>query len=64
MFANTDLQQLLFGRFTIEQIPYHEPILQATFAPAERGRAIGAWSGLGGIASAAAVALASFSVRS
>ncbi|MCJ2051763.1 cytochrome o ubiquinol oxidase subunit I [Methylobacterium sp. J-070] len=32
MFANTDLQQLLFGRFTIEQIPYHEPILQATFA--------------------------------
>ncbi|WP_342109815.1 cytochrome o ubiquinol oxidase subunit I [Methylobacterium sp. SI9] len=32
MFANLDLQQLLFGRFTIEQIPYHEPILQATFA--------------------------------
>ncbi|MFB0491047.1 cytochrome o ubiquinol oxidase subunit 1 [Methylobacterium sp. OAE515] len=32
MFANMDLQQLLFGRFTIEQIPYHEPILQATFA--------------------------------
>ena len=32
MFANLDLQQLLLGRFTIEQIPYHEPILQATFA--------------------------------
>ncbi|MGH1589901.1 cytochrome o ubiquinol oxidase subunit I [Methylobacterium phyllosphaerae] len=32
MFANLDLQQLLFGRFTIEQIPYHEPILQGTFA--------------------------------
>jgi len=32
MFANLDLQQLIFGRFTIEQIPYHEPILQATFA--------------------------------
>ena len=32
MFANLDLQQLLVGRFTIEQIPYHEPILQATFA--------------------------------
>ncbi|CAM2914448.1 MULTISPECIES: cytochrome o ubiquinol oxidase subunit I [Methylobacterium] len=32
MFANMDLQQLILGRFTIEQIPYHEPILQATFA--------------------------------
>ncbi|MGU3545055.1 cytochrome o ubiquinol oxidase subunit I [Methylobacterium sp. A52T] len=32
MFANLDLQQLLVGRFTIEQIPYHEPILQGTFA--------------------------------
>ena len=32
MLANLDLQQLLLGRFTIEQIPYHEPILQATFA--------------------------------
>ncbi|CAA2159134.1 MULTISPECIES: cytochrome o ubiquinol oxidase subunit I [Methylobacterium] len=32
MFANLDLQQLILGRFTIEQIPYHEPILQATFA--------------------------------
>jgi EmrB/QacA subfamily drug resistance transporter len=27
-------------------------ILQATFAPADRGRAIGAWSGLGGVATA------------
>jgi cytochrome o ubiquinol oxidase subunit 1 len=32
MLANLDLQQLILGRFTIEQIPYHEPILQATFA--------------------------------
>ncbi|TXN66670.1 cytochrome o ubiquinol oxidase subunit I [Methylobacterium sp. WL18] len=32
MFTNMDLQQLILGRFTIEQIPYHEPILQATFA--------------------------------
>src|SRR6201999_3172539 len=28
-------------------------ILQASFAPADRSRAIGAWSGLGGLASAA-----------
>ncbi|MEL6064727.1 MULTISPECIES: cytochrome o ubiquinol oxidase subunit I [unclassified Methylobacterium] len=32
MFSNLDLQQLILGRFTIEQIPYHEPILQGTFA--------------------------------
>ncbi|TFZ55944.1 cytochrome o ubiquinol oxidase subunit I [Methylorubrum sp. Q1] len=32
MFANTDLQQLLFGRLSLEDIPFHEPILQVTFA--------------------------------
>ncbi|CAO4174178.1 cytochrome o ubiquinol oxidase subunit I [Methylorubrum populi] len=32
MFANTDLQHLLFGRLTLEDIPFHEPILQVTFA--------------------------------
>ena len=32
MFANLDLQQLILGRFTFDQIPIHEPILQGTFA--------------------------------
>jgi cytochrome o ubiquinol oxidase subunit 1 len=32
MFDNVNLQQLIFGRFTLDQIPYHEPILLATFA--------------------------------
>ncbi len=32
MFANTDLQRLLLGRLTLEDIPFHEPILQVTFA--------------------------------
>ncbi len=32
MFTNLNLQKLLFGRFTLEAIPYHEPILVATFA--------------------------------
>jgi cytochrome o ubiquinol oxidase subunit I len=32
MFANLDLQKLLFGRLTLEAIPYHEPILIVTFA--------------------------------
>ena len=31
MFANLDLQKLLFGRLTIEAVPYHEPILLVTF---------------------------------
>jgi len=31
MFSNLDLQQILFGRLTWESIPYHEPILIATF---------------------------------
>jgi cytochrome o ubiquinol oxidase subunit I len=32
MFAHFDLKQLLFGRLSLEAIPYHEPILVATFA--------------------------------
>ncbi len=32
MFSNLDLQQLIFGRLTLEAIPYHEPILLVTFA--------------------------------
>ncbi len=32
MFANLDLQKLVFGRLTLEAIPYHEPILLVTFA--------------------------------
>ncbi len=32
MFSNPDLLKLIFGRLTIEAIPYHEPILVATFA--------------------------------
>ncbi|MBD8904999.1 cytochrome o ubiquinol oxidase subunit I, partial [Methylobacterium bullatum] len=31
MFANLDLQKLVFGRLTLEAIPYHEPILLVTF---------------------------------
>ncbi|GJE38301.1 cytochrome o ubiquinol oxidase subunit I [Methylobacterium persicinum] len=31
MFDNVNLQQLIFGRFTIDEIPYHEPILVGTF---------------------------------
>lgn len=31
MFSNLDLQQFLFGRLTLEAIPYHEPILLWTF---------------------------------
>ena len=32
MFSDTDLQKLLFGRLTLADIPYHEPILLVTFA--------------------------------
>ncbi|MFK5596005.1 cytochrome o ubiquinol oxidase subunit I [Methylobacterium sp. HMF5984] len=32
MFSNPDLQKLVFGRLSLEDIPYHEPILQVTFA--------------------------------
>ena len=45
MFANLDLQQLLFGRFTLEAIPYHEPILIMTFV----GVAIGGGAVLGAL---------------
>jgi cytochrome o ubiquinol oxidase subunit 1 len=31
MFENFDLQKAIFGRLTLEAIPYHEPILVATF---------------------------------
>jgi len=31
MFSNFDLQKFIFGRLTLEAIPYHEPILVATF---------------------------------
>jgi len=31
MFSNLDLQKLIFGRLTLESIPYHEPILVVTF---------------------------------
>ena len=39
MFSNLDLQHLIFGRFTLEAIPYHEPILIATFIPVALGGA-------------------------
>ncbi|KQT53105.1 cytochrome o ubiquinol oxidase subunit I [Aureimonas sp. Leaf454] len=32
MFGNTDLQQLIFGRLTLDAIPLHDPILLVTFA--------------------------------
>ena len=32
MFSNFDLKQFLFGRLTLEAVPYHEPILVVTFA--------------------------------
>jgi cytochrome o ubiquinol oxidase subunit 1 len=31
MFSDPELQKLIFGRLTLEAIPYHEPILVATF---------------------------------
>ncbi|WP_448207852.1 cytochrome o ubiquinol oxidase subunit I [Azospirillum sp. sgz302134] len=45
MFSNLDLQTFLFGRLTWTSIPYHEPILIATFAMVA----------LGGIAVAGAI---------
>ena len=32
MFSNPDLQKLVFGRLSLSDIPYHEPILLVTFA--------------------------------
>src|SRR6201991_2984071 len=40
---NPDLQKLIFGRLTLDSIPYHEPILVVTFA----GVAIGGIAVLG-----------------
>ncbi|MBP1860034.1 cytochrome o ubiquinol oxidase subunit I [Rhizobium herbae] len=37
MFSNLDLQKFVFGRLTLEAIPYHEPILVATFAAVALG---------------------------
>src|SRR3712207_5343345 len=31
MFSNINLQELIFGRLTLEAIPYHDPILVGTF---------------------------------
>ncbi len=31
MFSNPDLVKFIFGRLTLEAIPYHEPILVVTF---------------------------------
>ena len=31
MFSDTNLQQLIFGRLTLEAIPLHDPILLVTF---------------------------------
>ncbi|MFT3732759.1 MAG: cytochrome o ubiquinol oxidase subunit I [Hyphomicrobium sp.] len=45
MFENFDLQKAIFGRLTLEAIPYHEPILVMTFV----GVAIGGAAVLGAI---------------
>src|ERR1700712_2316288 len=37
MFSNLNLQQLIFGRLSLEAIPYHEPILVATFVAVALG---------------------------
>jgi cytochrome o ubiquinol oxidase subunit 1 len=37
MFSNPDLQRLIFGRLTLESIPYEDPILVATFIPVAIG---------------------------
>src|SRR6478735_1208840 len=37
MVSNPDLLKLIFGRLTLEAIPYHEPILVATFAAVALG---------------------------
>lgn len=45
MFSNPDLYKFIFGRLTLESIPYHEPILVVTFI----GVVIGAIAVLGAI---------------
>ncbi|MBD9444119.1 cytochrome o ubiquinol oxidase subunit I [Rhizobium sp. RHZ01] len=37
MFSNPDLLKFIFGRLTLESIPYHEPILVVTFAAVALG---------------------------
>src|SRR6478735_4581461 len=37
MFSNPDLLKFIFGRLTLEAIPYHEPILVATFTAVALG---------------------------
>jgi cytochrome o ubiquinol oxidase subunit I len=37
MFSNPDLQRLIFGRLSLESIPYQEPILLVTFAAVALG---------------------------
>ncbi|CCB67938.1 cytochrome o ubiquinol oxidase subunit I [Hyphomicrobium sp. B1] len=40
MFENFDLQKAIFGRLTLESIPYHEPILVMTFIGVAIGGAV------------------------
>ncbi|RUP00126.1 cytochrome o ubiquinol oxidase subunit I [Hyphomicrobium sp.] len=40
MFENFDLQKAIFGRLSLESIPYHEPILLATFIAVLIGGAV------------------------
>lgn len=39
MFENLDLTKLIFGRLTWDAIPFHDPIILATFAVV----AVGVW---------------------
>ena len=40
MLSNINLQELIFGRLTLEAIPYHEPILVMTFIGVALGGAV------------------------
>jgi cytochrome o ubiquinol oxidase subunit I len=40
MFEHFDLQKAIFGRLTLESLPFHEPILVATFAAVVLGGAV------------------------
>ena len=44
MFSNLDLQQFIFGRLSLEAIPYHEPILLVTFAVVALGGIGACWA--------------------
>ena len=37
MFSDTSLMKFIFGRLSLESIPYHEPILVVTFAVVATG---------------------------